>query len=52
MLVCCICAIVRHAVEEEPEEKLGKTHSGVFSKDLPWLMYGFGDAHNPIKVNS
>jgi hypothetical protein len=37
-------------VEEEPEERLGKTHSGVFAKDLPWLMYGFGDADKPIKV--
>lgn len=36
-------------VEDEPEEKLGKTHSGVFSKDLPWLMYGFGDADKPLK---
>lgn len=36
-------------VEEEPEERLGKTHSGVFAKDLPWLMYGFGDADKPIK---
>ncbi|WIA44352.1 hypothetical protein OEZ86_007137 [Tetradesmus obliquus] len=36
-------------VEEEPEERLGKDHSGVFSKDLPWLMYGFGDADKPIK---
>jgi hypothetical protein len=40
------------AVEEEPEERLGKTHNGVFSKDLPWLMYGFGDADKPIKVGA
>jgi hypothetical protein len=32
------------------EERLGKLHTGVFSKDLPWLMYGFGDADKPLKV--
>lgn len=42
--------ICMNAVEEEPDEKLGKTHSGVFAKDLPWLMYGFGDADKPLKV--
>lgn len=31
------------------EERLGKLHTGVFSKDLPWLMYGFGDADKPLK---
>lgn len=29
---------------------MGKVHTGVFSKDLPWLMYGFGDADKPLKV--
>lgn len=43
VVFCC-------AVEDEPDEKLGKTHSGVFCKDLPWLMYGFGDADKPLKV--
>jgi hypothetical protein len=47
-----IATFLCHAVEEEPEERLGKTHSGVFSKDLPWLMYGFGDADKPIKVGA
>lgn len=32
-------------------EALGKMHTGVFSKDLPWLMYGFGDADKPLKVS-
>eukprot|EP00879_Flechtneria_rotunda_P003232 GHRR01003455.1.p1 GENE.GHRR01003455.1~~GHRR01003455.1.p1 ORF type:complete len:222 (+),score=68.91 GHRR01003455.1:443-1108(+) len=36
-------------VAEEPEEKLGRTHTGVFSKDLPWVMYGYGDADKPLK---
>jgi hypothetical protein len=38
-------------VDEEPEERLGKDHVGVFAKDLPWLMYGFGDADKPLKVS-
>lgn len=29
---------------------MGKVHAGVFSRDLPWLMYGFGDADKPLKV--
>jgi hypothetical protein len=24
----------------------------MFSKDLPWLMYGFGDADKPIKMGN
>jgi hypothetical protein len=32
------------------EDRVGKVHTGVFSKDLPWLMYGFGDADKPLKV--
>lgn len=32
------------------EERVGKVHTGVFSRDLPWLMYGFGDADKPLKV--
>ena len=38
------------AAEEAVDERLGKVHTGAFSKDLPWLMYGFGDADKPLKV--
>jgi hypothetical protein len=33
------------------DDRAGKLHTGVFSKDLPWLMYGCGDADKPLKVN-
>lgn len=32
------------------DDRAGKVHTGVFSKDLPWLMYGCGDADKPLKV--
>ncbi|KAF8060339.1 GULLO1 [Scenedesmus sp. PABB004] len=35
--------------DDEPDERLGRTHGGVFARDLPWIMYGFGDAERPIK---
>jgi hypothetical protein len=37
-------------VEEEADEALGNQHSGLFAKDLPWLMYGYGDADKPLEV--
>lgn len=35
--------------EEEGEERLGRTHRGIFARDLPWLMYGYGDDSAPLK---
>lgn len=36
-------------VDAAEEERVGKVHAGVFSRDLPWLMYGYGDADKPLK---
>lgn len=49
----CGCAMhLCHAAggDAAEEDRVGKVHTGVFSKDLPWLMYGFGDADKPLKV--
>jgi hypothetical protein len=35
--------------EEYEEEDLGPSHRDIFAKDLPNLMYGFGDSSKPLK---
>lgn len=51
--VCARALVMMHHAaggDAAEEERVGKVHTGVFSKDLPWLMYGFGDADKPLKV--
>lgn len=33
--------------DAEPEEPIGNELRSLFSRDLPYLMYGFGDAERP-----
>jgi hypothetical protein len=46
VLLCCPAG-----ADAADDDRAGKLHTGVFSKDLPWLMYGCGDADKPLKVN-
>jgi len=48
---CGVFPLAATAAEEVVAQALGKVHTGVFSKDLPWLMYGFGDADKPLKAS-
>src|SRR5512147_895487 len=52
-VLCCVvlcCAACCAGADGGDDDRVGRVHTGVFSKDLPWLMYGYGDADKPLKV--